>query len=64
MNHVVARHYGRVAAAVQAPGRQPRGRLMDLLVAAAAVAHGATLYTHNAADLAGLDCLVDVVDLG
>jgi predicted nucleic acid-binding protein len=36
---------------------------MDLLIAATAAAHGATLYTRNADDLAGLAGLVDVVAL-
>ena len=64
VDHHVARHYGRLAAAVAAHGRQPRARVVDLLIAATAVAHGATLYTRNGADLVGLDGLVTVVDLG
>jgi len=42
-------------------GRQPRARVMDLLIAATAHAHRARLYTRNAADLRGLDPLVDIV---
>jgi hypothetical protein len=57
----VAASYGELAAAVAARGRQPRTRVMDLLIAATAHAHGARLYTRNAADLAGLDHLVEVV---
>ena len=57
----VAVSYGRLAAAVATSGRQPRSRVMDLLIAATAHAHGARLYTRNAADLAGIDHLVDVV---
>lgn len=57
----VAASYGRLAAAVVATGRQPRARVMDLLIAATAHAHGARLYTRNAADLAGIDELVEVV---
>jgi predicted nucleic acid-binding protein len=34
---------------------------MDLLIAATAHAHSARLYTRNAADLAGLGELVDIV---
>src|ERR1700760_960766 len=49
----VAREYGRLAAAVVATGRQPRARVADLLIAATAAAHQATLWTHNASDLAG-----------
>lgn len=59
----VARHYGRLAAATVAAGRKPRTRAVDLLIAATAVAHGARLLTRNAADLAGLDHLVEIVDL-
>lgn len=59
----VARHYGHIAAAVAAIGRQPRARVMDLLIAATAAAHGARLYTRNAADLAGLESLVEVVPI-
>jgi len=57
----VARSYGRLAAAVHRSGRQPRARVMDLLIAATAHAHGARLYTHNPDDLRGLEGLVDVV---
>ncbi len=56
----------RLAAAVVAAGPQPRARTMDLLIAATAAtaaAHGARLYTRNAADLAGLEDLVEVVAL-
>lgn len=59
----VARSYGRLAAAVAQAGRQPRARVMDLLIAATAHAYDAKLYTANAADLRGLDDLVDVVDI-
>lgn len=59
----VARSYGRLAAAVVEVGRQPRARVMDLLIAATAHAHGATLYTANAEDLRGLEGLVEVVDI-
>ncbi|WP_232549794.1 type II toxin-antitoxin system VapC family toxin [Propioniciclava soli] len=57
----VAVSYGRLAAAVVDVGRQPRGRVMDLLIAATAHAHGARLYTRNAGDLAGLDELIEIV---
>lgn len=60
----VARTYGRLAAAVRQQGRQPRRRALDLLIAATAVAHGARLYTRNAADLTGLEVHLDVVPLG
>ncbi len=57
----VAASYGRVAAAAIHAGRQPRSRAFDLLIAATAHAHDARLYTRNAADLVGLDDLVEVV---
>ena len=57
----VAVSYGHLAAAVATNGRQPRSRVMDLLIAATAHAHGARLYTRNATDLAGLDHLVEIV---
>ena len=61
VDDAVAASYGRLAAAVVAVGRQPRARTMDLLIAATAHAHGARLYTRNAADLAGLEDLLEVV---
>jgi toxin FitB len=42
-------------------GRQPRSRVMDLLIAATAHANSARLYTRNAADLAGLENLIEIV---
>jgi predicted nucleic acid-binding protein len=57
----VAMSYGRLAAAVVDAGRQPRRRVMDLLIAATAHAHDALLYTRNPDDFAGLDDLVAVV---
>lgn len=57
----VAASYGQLAAAVVAAGRRPRARAMDLLIAATAHAHGARLYTRNAADLQGADELVEVI---
>lgn len=57
----VARSYGRLAAAVASQGRRPRRRVMDILIAATAHAHGARLYTRNPGDLQGLDNLLDIV---
>lgn len=57
----VASSYGQLAAAVVAAGRRPRGRAMDLLIAATAHAHSARLYTRNAADLVGLEDLVEIL---
>ena len=57
----VAISYGQLAAAVVHAGRQPRSRVMDLIIAATAHAHGARLYTRNAGDLVGIDHLLDIV---
>jgi len=59
----VAASYGLVAAAVVAAGRQPRARVMDLLIAATAHRHTARLYTRNATDLVGLEQLVDIASV-
>lgn len=59
----VADSYGRLAARVVEVGRQPRARVMDLLIAATAHAHGAAVYTRNAADFVGLEDLVRVVPI-
>lgn len=56
----VAASYGRLAAAVVASGRQPRGRVVDLLIAATAHAHDATLYTRNPDDFTGLEGLIAI----
>lgn len=61
VDEAVAVSYGRVAAAVVDAGRQPRRRVMDLLIAATAHAHGARLYTRNAEDFSGLEDLIPVV---
>ena len=58
---VLAISYGRLAAAVVDAGRQPRRRVMDLLIAATAHAHGARLYTRNIDDFAGLEELIDII---
>ena len=60
VDDTVAASYGVLAAAVVAAGRQPRARVMDLLIAATAHAYGARLYTRNAVDLVGLEQLLDV----
>ena len=63
IDEAVAVSYGRLAAAVVDAGRQPRRRVMDLLIAATAHAHGARLYTRNVRDFAGLEGLVDVIEV-
>jgi len=60
IDDAVADSYAQLADRVAQVGRQPRGRVMDLLIAATAHAHGATVYTRNAEDLTGLDELVTV----
>ncbi len=61
VDSAVAREYGHLAAAVSATGRQPRARVMDLLIAATAAAHHASLYTRNPDDLRGLDHLLPII---
>jgi predicted nucleic acid-binding protein len=56
-----ARIFGRLTAAVIAAGRKPRGRVVDLMIAATAIAEDLPLYTTNPADFAGLDNLVTIV---
>lgn len=58
---VAARASVPIYAAVLAAGRRPRGRIVDLYIAAVALAHGLPLYTRNADDLPGLERLVTVV---
>lgn len=60
LDEEVAASYGRLAAAAVEPGHQPRRRAIDLLIAATAHAHGASLYTRNPDDFAGLESLIDV----
>lgn len=56
-----ARAYGRVVAAVVAAGRQPRGRVADLMIASIAIANRLPLYTTNPRDFTGLAELLTVV---
>jgi toxin FitB len=60
LDELVAASYGIIATAVAAAGRQPRARVMDLLIAATAHAHGARLYTRNPTDLIGTEHLIDI----
>jgi predicted nucleic acid-binding protein len=61
VDEAVADSYGRLAAKIVSHGRQPRSRVMDLLIAATAHAHDATLYTRNAEDLRGLEDVLEIV---
>jgi predicted nucleic acid-binding protein len=63
VDDAVADSYGRLAARVAQVGRQPRARVMDLLIAATAHAHNASVYTRNADDLAGLEDLIEIVSI-
>jgi predicted nucleic acid-binding protein len=63
VGEAVAVSYGRLAAAVVESGRQPRRRVMDLLIAATAHAHEARLYTRNGVDFADLEDLVEIVEV-
>ena len=63
VDDAVATSYGQLAAAVAAAGRQPRSRVMDLLIAATAHAHSARLYTRNRRDLAGIEHLIEIVSV-
>lgn len=63
IDNAVADSYAQLAARVVQVGRQPRRRVMDLLVAATAHAHDAVVYTRNADDLAGLDDLVTIASV-
>jgi predicted nucleic acid-binding protein len=63
IDEAVADSYARLAARVVEVGRQPRARVLDLLIAATAHAHDATVYTRNADDLAGLEDLITIVSM-
>jgi predicted nucleic acid-binding protein len=60
IDDAVADSYAHLAARVVEVGRQPQARVMDLLIAATAHAHGAAVYTRNADDLAGLEDLIAI----
>ena len=57
----IARAFGTVAHAVKVAGRQPRSRVMDLWIAATALAHGLPVYTRNVEDFAPLRDLIEVL---
>lgn len=63
VDDAVAESYGRLAARVVEVGRQPRSRVLDLMIAATAHAHEAKLYTRNPDDFRGLEDLVQVISL-
>jgi hypothetical protein len=60
-----ARAYGRIYAEVVAAGRKARGRrVVNLLIAATALAADLPIYTQNPSDFSGLGELVDVATVG
>jgi predicted nucleic acid-binding protein len=63
VDEAVADSYARLAERVVRAGRQPRARTMDLLIAATAHAHNATIYTRNPDDLTGLEDLIAVATI-
>ena len=56
----VARSYGALARRVVSSGAKPRARVMDLLIAATAHAHGAVLYTRDRHDFSAISRDVEV----
>lgn len=56
-----ARAFGRIYVGLLSAGRKPRGRSLDLQIAAVALANGLPLYTRNPEDFVGLDDLVTIV---
>jgi toxin FitB len=60
VDEAVAESYGLLAARVVKAGRQPRARVMGLLIAATAHAHDAALFTRNSQDFRGLEGLVEI----
>jgi predicted nucleic acid-binding protein len=56
-----ARLFGRVTAAVIVVGGKPRGRAVDLMIAATVIAKGLPLHTTNPADFTGVDDLIRII---
>jgi len=59
----VAEYYGALATAVRVYGRDPCPRRMDLQIAATAARNGLALLTRNAADFAGLEQALEIIEL-
>jgi predicted nucleic acid-binding protein len=55
------RRYGIIAAEMIAMGRQPRARVVDLMIASIAAANKLPLFTTNPADFRGLETVVTAV---
>lgn len=60
VDEAVARSYGALAHSVVEAGRKPRARVMDILIAATAHAHGVALYTRDRDDF---DVFADVIEV-
>lgn len=56
-----AEAYETVCGLVLAYGRSVRGRVLDLMIASTALAHGAAVITNNVDDFAGLDGVVRII---
>lgn len=55
--------YATLCSLMRQHGRSPRGRRLDLMIAATAARHDLPLLTRNAEDLTGLDTALTVVNL-
>lgn len=60
---LAAEFYGTLCTLVRQQLRSPRGRRLDLMIAATAARHDLPLLTRNPDDFAGLDSAVTVVNL-
>ncbi|GAA3869443.1 hypothetical protein GCM10022243_38680 [Saccharothrix violaceirubra] len=58
-----AARFGTLVALTLDANRDPKPRRLDLMIAAIASAHDLPLYTRNARDFAGLDGMVEVVEV-
>jgi toxin FitB len=63
VDEAVSESYEKLAARTSQLGRKPQSRSLDLLIAATAHALSATLFTANAADVAGLDDLIRIIEV-
>ena len=60
IDNSTARAFATIAHAVKIAGRQPRARIMDLWIAATALALRIPLYTRNPEDFQGLQKLIEI----
>jgi predicted nucleic acid-binding protein len=58
-----AARFGTLVALTLDANRDPKPRRLDLMIAAIASARGLPLYTRNAKDFAGLDSLVEIIEV-